>query len=222
MDMTGEHRIRLPLETVWRALNDADILKASIPGCEELIRESDTSFKGRIAAAVGPVRAKFSGQATLSEIDPPNGYTLTGNGSGGAAGMVKGGAKVRLTADSEGTILRYEAQAQVAGKLAQIGSRLVDMAAKKMADEFFHNFVQQLEPVALAEAPAPLAEGEPRVTILSPDAETLAVTLPAVAGEAMASAPLAQEHSLKRPSWLIWGPIALLVVIIIAFLMGVI
>ena len=105
---------------------------------------------------MGPVRAKFSGQATLSEIDPPNGYTLTGNGSGGAAGMVKGGAKVRLTADSEGTILHYEAQAQVAGKLAQIGSRLVDMAAKKMADEFFHNFVQQLEPVALAEAPAPI------------------------------------------------------------------
>jgi carbon monoxide dehydrogenase subunit G len=220
MDMTGEHRIRLPQDTVWRALNDPDILKASIPGCEELIREGESGFKGRIAAAVGPVRAKFSGTATLSEIDAPNGYTLTGAGSGGAAGMVKGGAKVRLTADAEGTILRYEAQAQVAGKLAQIGSRLVDMAAKKMADEFFHNFVQQLEPIALAEAPVPLAAPE---TIPAPAPETLAMTEApmALAGET-AAPPLAQSHSITRRSWVVWGPIALLVVIILAFLFGVI
>jgi carbon monoxide dehydrogenase subunit G len=218
MDMTGEHRIRLPQETVWRALNDPEILKASIPGCEELTRDGDSAFKGRIAAAIGPVRAKFSGAATLTDIDAPNGYTLTGNGSGGAAGMVKGGAKVRLTSDSEGTILRYEAQAQVAGKLAQIGSRLVDMAAKKMADEFFHNFVQQLEPVALAEAPVPLAAAQ-----YIPAPETLAMTEApvAMAGET-AAPPLPQTHSLKPRSWLIWGPIALLVIIIIAFLFGVI
>jgi carbon monoxide dehydrogenase subunit G len=128
MDMKGEFLIPLPQALVWRALNDAEILKASIPGCDELIRDSDTSFKGKISAAVGPVRAKFAGTATLSDIDAPNGYKLTGNGSGGAAGMVKGGATVRLIADGDATILHYEAHAQVAGKLAQIGSRLVDMA----------------------------------------------------------------------------------------------
>jgi hypothetical protein len=160
MDMKGEFRVPLPQEVVWRALNDPEVLKASIPGCDELIRESETTFKGKIAAAVGPVRAKFAGTASLSDIDAPNGYTLTGSGSGGAAGMVKGGAKVRLVPDGNETLLQYEAQAQVAGKLAQIGARLVDMAAKKMADDFFGNFVAQLQaaqPEAEA-APPPPAE----------------------------------------------------------------
>ena len=155
--MKGEFRVPLPQDVVWRALNDPEVLKASIPGCDELIRESDTSFKGKISAAVGPVRAKFAGTATLSDIDAPNGYTLTGSGSGGAAGMVKGGAKVRLMAEGSETLLQYEASAQVAGKLAQIGSRLVDMAAKKMADDFFGNFVAQLQ----AAQPAAAAEPEP-------------------------------------------------------------
>jgi len=157
MDMKGEFRVPLPQDVVWRALNDPEVLKASIPGCDELIRESDTSFKGKISAAVGPVRAKFAGTATLSDIDAPNGYTLTGSGSGGAAGMVKGGAKVRLVPEGSETLLQYEASAQVAGKLAQIGSRLVDMAAKKMADDFFGNFVAQLQ----ADHPAAGAEPEP-------------------------------------------------------------
>jgi carbon monoxide dehydrogenase subunit G len=198
MDMTGEYRIPLPQGLVWDALNDTEILKASIPGCEELTRESETRLKGRIAAAVGPVRAKFSGEATLSDIDAPNGYTLTGSGSGGAAGMVKGGAKVRLIGDADGTILRYEANAQVAGKLAQIGSRLVDMAAKKMADEFFGNFVRQLEPVAIAEAlveQAPVDHAPPLKT------------------------PAAKIDSKKRSFWIIWGGLALAVVIA-ALLLG--
>jgi carbon monoxide dehydrogenase subunit G len=193
MDMTGEYRIPLPQGRVWDALNDTEILKASIPGCEELTRESETRLKGRIAAAVGPVRAKFSGEATLSDIDAPNGYTLTGSGSGGAAGMVKGGAKVRLIGDADGTILRYEANAQVAGKLAQIGSRLVDMAAKKMADEFFGNFVRQLEPAAIAEAPL--------------EHTAVEQTLPA------------KTDSRKRSFWIIWGGLALAVVIA-ALLLG--
>jgi uncharacterized protein len=160
MDMKGEFRVPLPQDVVWRALNDADVLKASIPGCEELIRESDTSFKGRISTAIGPVRAKFSGTAVVSDIDAPNGYTLTGSGSGGAAGMVKGGATVRLVADGAETLLQYEANAQVAGKLAQIGARLVDMAAKKMADDFFGNFVAQLATAAPAEVQPATPEPE--------------------------------------------------------------
>jgi len=162
--MKGEFRVPLPQDVVWRALNDPEVLKASIPGCDELIRESDTSFKGKISAAVGPVRAKFTGTATLSDIDAPNGYTLTGSGSGGAAGMVKGGAKVRLVPEGGETLLQYEASAQVAGKLAQIGSRLVDMAAKKMADDFFGNFVAQLQtahPAAAEAEPEPRPEPEP-------------------------------------------------------------
>ena len=192
MDMKGEFRIPLPQDVVWRALNDAEILKASIPGCDELIRESDTAFKGKISAAVGPVRAKFSGTATLSDIDAPNGYTLTGNGSGGAAGMVKGGATVRLVTEGNETVLHYEANAQVAGKLAQIGSRLVDMAAKKMADDFFGNFVAQLQ----AETPAPETAEEQAVEAV---AETIAP---------------------RRKAWLVWLLIALAILLLAALWKG--
>ncbi len=207
MDMTGEHRINLPQALVWRALNDPDILKASIPGCEDLVREGDNKFKGRIAASVGPVRAKFSGEASLSEIDPPNGYVLTGNGSGGAAGMAKGSVSVRLTADGEATILRFEAKAQVAGKLAQIGSRLVDMAAKKMADEFFTNFATQLEPIALAEAPVLEASVEPAPP---PMPEFAPAPIPAPVPDAL------ETSSQKGASWIVWAAIGVLVILAVA------
>jgi len=200
MDMKGEFRIPLPQADVWRALNDAEILKASIPGCEELFRASQTSFTGKISAAVGPVRAKFSGQATLSDIDAPNGYTLSGSGSGGAAGMVKGGAKVRLVQEADATVLHYEAHAQVAGKLAQIGSRLVDMAAKKMADDFFGNFVRQLESVAPAENPAAAA-----ATVVAPVQERQ---------------PVPETISHKRLGWLVWVLVALVVILLAARFKG--
>jgi len=200
MDMKGEFRIPLPQDVVWRALNDADILKSSIPGCDELIRESDTAFKGRISAAVGPVRAKFSGTATLSDIDAPNGYTLTGNGSGGAAGMVKGGAKVRLVTEGHETVLHYEANAQVAGKLAQIGSRLVDMAAKKMADDFFGNFVARLQ----AGTPEPVAT------------ETSA----AETAEEQAVEAVAETIAPRRKAWLVWVLIAFAILLLAALWKG--
>jgi len=196
MDLKGEHRINLPQSLVWQALNDPVILKASIPSCDELVKESDSKFKGRVSAAVGPVRAKFSGEANLSEIDAPNGYTLTASGSGGAAGMAKGVAVVRLTTDGGHTVLSYDVSAQVAGKLAQIGSRLVEMTAKKMADEFFTNFAQQMEPVALAEAP-----------------------MPEIATSDQSSAAAAADSSSpgRRP-WLVWGLIALLALAAAAWL----
>ncbi|MDB5397002.1 MAG: carbon monoxide dehydrogenase [Rhodospirillales bacterium] len=206
MDMKGEFRIPLPQALVWRALNDPEILKASIPGCDELIRESDTSFKGKISAAVGPVRAKFAGHATLSDIDAPNGYRLTGSGSGGAAGMVKGGAIVRLVSDGDATMLHYEAHAQVAGKLAQIGSRLVDMAAKKMTDEFFGNFVRRLEHAAPE----------------SPDAVTeIPVSGPALDPVIVEERPLPAEMgpetiSPQRKAWLVWALVALAVITLAA------
>jgi carbon monoxide dehydrogenase subunit G len=206
MDMTGEHRINLPQDLVWAGLNDAAVLKASIPGCEELVQDGEGRFKGRVAASIGPVKAKFSGDATLSDIDPPNGYVLTGTGSGGAAGMVKGSATVKLSTDGDVTILRFEAKAQVAGKLAQIGSRLVDMAAKKMADEFFANFAAQMEPVPLSETSEEVLESalEPATT---PMPDLAPSPIPSPVPDA------AESSSQTRPGWLIWAALILIVMI---------
>jgi uncharacterized protein len=146
MDMTGEVRLAAPRETVWRALNDPEILKQSIPGCEEIQKVSDTEMTARVSAKVGPVSAKFTGKVTLSDLDPPNGYTISGEGQGGVAGFAKGGAKVTLEEEGDETVLRYTVQAQVGGKLAQIGSRLIDATARKMADQFFTKFVDVMSP----------------------------------------------------------------------------
>ena len=140
MDMSGEYVIPAPRKDVWEALNDPEILKQCIPGCESVDKTSDTEFEAKVTAKVGPVRAKFTGKVTLSDINPPNGYTISGEGSGGAAGFAKGGAKVSLSDAPEGTKLSYSVDATVGGKLAQIGSRLIDSTAKKMANEFFSTF----------------------------------------------------------------------------------
>ena len=140
MDMTGERRIEAPRQTVWQALNDPAVLKASIPGCESLEKLSDTDMKATAAVKIGPISARFSGAVHLSDIDPPNGYTIGGEGQGGVAGFAKGGAKVRLEDDGTGTLLRYEVHAQVGGKIAQLGARLIDATAKQMADAFFDRF----------------------------------------------------------------------------------
>jgi len=155
MDMTGEQQIKAPRPAVWAALNDPAVLKQSIAGCEELNKTSDTEFQAQVTAKVGPVKAKFSGKVTLSDLDPPNGYTITGEGAGGAAGFAKGGAKVNLEdTASGGTLLKYQVHAQIGGKLAQIGSRLVDGAARKMADEFFTAFTAAVEAQAGGSAAA--------------------------------------------------------------------
>jgi len=157
MDMQGEQRIAAPRDVVWAALNDPEVLKECIPGCQSVEKTSDTGFSAVVVAKVGPVSAKFSGKVTLSDIDPPNGYTISGEGQGGVAGFGKGGAKVTLSDDGAGTLLRYTASAQVGGKLAQIGSRLVDSAAAKMAEDFFTKFNQ----VAAAKAAPPPAMDAP-------------------------------------------------------------
>jgi carbon monoxide dehydrogenase subunit G len=143
MDMSGSYDIPAPRAVVWTALNDVEVLKACIPGCESIIKKSDTELEATVSAKVGPVKAKFAGEVTLSDIDPPNGYTISGSGKGGAAGFAKGGAKVSLTEIPEGTQLSYEVTASVGGKLAQIGGRLINSTAKKMADEFFAAFSRQ-------------------------------------------------------------------------------
>ncbi len=140
MDMTGEYKIAAPRERVWAALNDPEILRQAIPGCEELNKLSDSELEVTAKAKIGPVSARFKGKVVLSNLNPPEGYTLTGEGSGGAAGFAKGEAKITLVPDGDATILRYTVKATIGGKLAQLGQRLVDGAAKKMADDFFDKF----------------------------------------------------------------------------------
>jgi carbon monoxide dehydrogenase subunit G len=154
MDMTGERRIPAPRETVWQALNDPEVLKASIPGCESLEKLSDTEMKATATVRIGPISARFGGNVHLTDIDPPNGYTIGGEGQGGVAGFAKGGAKVHLEDDSGGTLLRYDVHAQVGGKIAQLGARLIDASAKQMADAFFDRFSACVAPPAAAAAPA--------------------------------------------------------------------
>src|SRR5262245_30693866 len=140
MELTGQERIAAPRAHVWQALNDPEILKACIPGCESIEMLSPTEMKARVALRLGPVKASFSGQATLSNVDPPNGYTISGEGSGGSAGGAKGSAEVRLAEDGEGSLLTYRVTSLVTGKIAQLGARLVDSAAHKLAGDFFTRF----------------------------------------------------------------------------------
>ena len=154
MDMTGEQLIALPQQRVWEALNDPAVLQACIPGCEIMEKVSDNEYRVVMSAAVGPVKAKFSGKLLLSDLKPPNSYALAFEGSGGAAGFGKGSSTVTLSPAEGGTRLAYTAHATVGGKLAQVGSRLIDGVARKMADEFFAKFKQTLAPATTASAPA--------------------------------------------------------------------
>jgi carbon monoxide dehydrogenase subunit G len=171
MDMTGEERIAASRETVWAALNDAEVLKQCIPGCESLEKLSDTEMTAKVKLKIGPVSATFNGKVTLSDIDPPNGYRIAGEGSGGVAGYAKGGALVRLVEDGpDATVLKYEAKADVGGKLAQLGGRLIDATARKLAGEFFSNFGQVVGPPPAGEEgaaeTAATAEGEAKPGVL--------------------------------------------------------
>jgi len=140
MDMTGEQLIPMAQAQTWAALNDVNVLKDVIPGCEGLEKVSDEEFHVQVQTKIGPVSARFKGKMTLKDVSAPTGYTIVFDGQGGAAGFAKGEARVELVPDGEQTLLRYTAKAAIGGKLAQIGSRLVDGAARKLADQFFTAF----------------------------------------------------------------------------------
>ena len=148
MEMQGSRRIAAPRAMVWAALNDAEVLKASIPGCQELTGSPEDGFAAVVKQKVGPVSATFQGKVTLADVVPLTSYTIAGEGKGGAAGFARGGAAVTLADDGDGTLLSYDVKATVGGKLAQLGSRLIDGFAKKMADSFFDNFRAAIEPPA--------------------------------------------------------------------------
>lgn len=140
----GEERIAAPLETVWASLNDPEILRACIPGCQDLEKTADDSMAATVVLKIGPIKATFNGAVTLKNLNPPYSYTIQGEGKGGIAGFAKGGADVTLSEDADATILRYTAKADVGGKIAQLGSRLITSTSKKIASEFFSTFEEKV------------------------------------------------------------------------------
>ena len=157
MDMNGSQRIEASREKVYAALNDVEVLRQCIPGCDSIEKLSDTEMNAKVTLRIGPVKASFTGKVNLSDFDPPNGYTISGEGSGGMAGFAKGGAKVALVADGDATVLNYTVNAEIGGKIAQLGSRLIDGTAKKLAGDFFEKFSEIVGPAPVVEA----SEGEP-------------------------------------------------------------
>ena len=197
MTMTGATTLPADRARVWAMLNDPAVLKACIPGCESLEKVSDTEMTAKVRLRIGPVSANLSGKVTLSDLDPPNGYKISGEGQGGVAGFAKGGADVRLKPDETGTgtILTYSVNAAVGGKLAQIGSRLIEGAARQMADQFFGKFAE----IVTAAQPAAAAE--------------IAAAPPAATGPAAA----ASEARGLRPVVWVTGLIAVVVILLLIF-----
>ena len=161
MQMQGQRSINASRDVVWQALNDPEVLKACIPGCDEMEKTSATTFEASVVQKVGPMKARFKGVVELSDIVEGESYTISGEGKGGAAGFAKGGATVHLTDNGQDTLLVYQAEARVGGKLAQLGSRLIDGFAKKMANEFFTRFQEAVEQPAEEPLAEPEAEGDP-------------------------------------------------------------
>ena len=184
MTMTGEVTLPAGRPKVWALLNDPEVLKSAIPGCESLEKTGDNGFAAVVKTKIGPVSATFKGKVELSDIVPLVGYTIKGEGEGGVAGFAKGGAKVTLADAPGGTLLRYDVEANVGGKMAQLGSRLIDGVAKNMADKFFTSFA-----ALAASGAAPAGEAEPAVQSIAPAAPTLET--PAVARPAPSAAPQA-------------------------------
>jgi carbon monoxide dehydrogenase subunit G len=166
--MKGSRQLAATRADVWAKLNDAEVLKRCIPGCDSLEKVSDTEFKGTVALKVGPVSARFNGHVKLSDINPPASYRISGSGKGGPAGMASGGANVRLEQNASGTLLTYDVDAKVSGKIAQLGQRLIDATAAQLADKFFENFAREVEGPSAAAAVgsepelAPKRQGLPR------------------------------------------------------------
>lgn len=200
MKMTGEEIIAAPRRVVWDALNDPEVLKQCITGCEEIKKKSDTEFEAKVTAKVGPVKASFIGAVKLSKLNPPRSYVISGEGKGGVAGFAKGGATVQLSDTADGqTKLSYDVDAQVGGKLAQIGSRLIDSTAKKMAADFFKKFNKVVSERAQAAAAAAPAKAEAKKAPAKKAAtKKAAATKTAAAAPAKKAAETVAEKPAKK------------------------
>jgi carbon monoxide dehydrogenase subunit G len=202
MKMSGERIIPAPRSRVWEALNDPDVLKQSIPGCIELVKHSPTQFSAKVMAKVGPVKATFAGEVTLSNLNPAHSYVITGKGTGGVAGFAEGSAEVRLEDTGGQTRLIYDVDATVGGKLAQIGSRLIESTARRMADEFFNRFAEvvtmgEAQAVALPET----TESTPEVPVESaPGPAAISVARKAVAGKTKTARKAVAKTTAARKS----------------------
>lgn len=184
MQQSGEYRVAATRDAVWRALNDPEILAQCIDGCESFARSGDNAFLATVRARIGPLSAVFTGEVELADLDPPNGYTLRGSVKGGAAGFGKGKAKVALADVAGATLLRYEVDGSVGGKLAQVGQRLIDGAARKMADDFFTRFAELVDPSQVVPPPEP-AEAD------APSKRGLIITFAVMVAAALALVALA-------------------------------
>lgn len=212
MEIKGEYKIAAPREKVFAALNDPAVLQACIPGCESLEKVSDNEMKAKVRLRIGPVSASFTGKVTLSDIDPPNGYKISGEGQGGAAGFAKGGAVVNLRDDAGATVLSYDVDAQVGGKIAQVGARLIDGTARKLADEFFGKFATTVG------GPPPAADTSEAPTIPSAAAGTASSAMtespPVTAAPPPAAAPTPATAQRGYRHWLVIGIGAVVLILI--------
>lgn len=216
MEMSGEYRIPAPREEVWAALNDPEVLRQAIPGAESVEKTADDEFEAVAKAKVGPVSARFKGKVKLTDIDPPNGYTISGEGNGGAAGFAKGSAKVTLTEIEGGTLLAYTVSAQVGGKLAQIGQRFIDSTAARMSEEFFDNFSKltggaKVEAEPSCDLPEIVDEMQHGIPVKSPDRDAISPTgVPLMPDE---------EAGFSLSPWL-WGPLLIIALIVLLWFIG--
>jgi carbon monoxide dehydrogenase subunit G len=187
MDMNGERRIPAPRQRVWDALNDPEMLKAAIPGCESVTKTADDAFEAKVSVKIGPMAAKFGGKVKLENIQAPASYTISGEGNGGAMGFAKGGADVALEeVGPYETLLKFAVKAQVGGKMAQLGARLIDATAKQMSDQFFDRFAAA---VAAAE-PAAAAPGAAQAPLPAPPASSAGISIFELLPEAPLGIPL--------------------------------
>lgn len=217
MKMTGEEHIAAPRQRVWEALNDAGVLRQCIPGCQSLDKESDERLKAVVAIKIGPIGARFNGAVSLSDISAPNGYTITGEGQGGTVGFAKGGAKVRLRDDGAGTMLSYEVDAEVGGRLAQLGGPIIDVTARQLAGKFFRTFGEVVggavaEPAGAAphaapvRGPVPVLNAAPLAASASfPWGWIAALALAVVAGFLLGRSPAAD-----------WWVVAVVILVMVA------